>query len=673
MHFKSIFSLLFSSLLIFGLSGCGDGAAYMRDDTNTTVPANTAPVIALIGENPMILNVGDTFTDPGATATDKEDGDLTAKIVTTGTVDTSKAGTYQITYTVTDSAGNKATVVRNVVVKSGTIPPSNTPPVITLNGANPMNLNVGDTFTDPGATATDKEDGDLTAKIVTTGTVDTSKAGTYQITYTVTDSAGNKATVVRNVVVKSGTIPPSNTPPVITLNGANPMNLNVGDTFTDPGATANDKEDGDITSKIVVTGTVDTTTAGTYTLTYTITDSGGLSATTTRTVNVQSKPSAPPTLTLLPFCSDINYTIDKNRHYNIVGYLDPGATAQDDLDGDITANISVTGGPVDVSVVKDYTLTYSITDSSSNTVTATRVIRVVEANIFVTGQTKSYDTAGGEWVDKCSLKDDGFYQSGIATQFTSGTDIVTDNVTGLIWEDGIHVETNTSNPDLYCQGLSLNGITWRVPEVWELLTIADKSKYDSGIDPNFQHVRKPGLGYTWANTKMPVPHQGNNLKWLVSFLRGLDVDDAYSASHGFYGVRCVNGTSQPNPATAYQKDSNTKIVSNGNTGLEWVDNDITGGVKKTWEDAIAFCESLTTGGYTDWRLPNINEYYSIFNYENNEIDAPFDLSGTHYIWSSTSSAQPNYSTRAWVMKQSRGDSSPKSKSNPENFMCVRNQ
>lgn len=89
--------------------------------------------------------------------------------------------------------------------------------------------------------------------------------------------------------VKTGPVnPPANTPPTIQLNGDNPLNLTVNTPFVDPGATAKDLEDGDAltTSHIIRTGTVDASTTGSYILTYSVTDSGGLSASTTRTVVV---------------------------------------------------------------------------------------------------------------------------------------------------------------------------------------------------------------------------------------------------------------------------------------------------------------------------------------------------------------------------------------------------
>ena len=76
----------------------------------------TAPVITLIGSIVIELSVGDTFTDPGATATDNVDGDLTSSITSTSTVDTSVAGEYAILYSVTDAAGNAVSVYREINV-----------------------------------------------------------------------------------------------------------------------------------------------------------------------------------------------------------------------------------------------------------------------------------------------------------------------------------------------------------------------------------------------------------------------------------------------------------------------------------------------------------------------------------------------------------------------------
>jgi len=95
-----------------------------------------------------------------------------------------------------------------------------TPPVITLNGASSIILAYGDSYTDAGATASDAIDGSL--PIIVSGSVDTFTAGAYAITYTATDSAGNKSSKTRTITVSAQIL--DVTPPWIT------MSLKGGDT-----------------------------------------------------------------------------------------------------------------------------------------------------------------------------------------------------------------------------------------------------------------------------------------------------------------------------------------------------------------------------------------------------------------------------------------------------------
>jgi hypothetical protein len=75
-----------------------------------------APVIKLIGEPTLTLPAGAEYIEEGATATDDIDGDLTGSIQTSGTINTTVVGTYSITYTVSDRAGNKGSAVRTIQV-----------------------------------------------------------------------------------------------------------------------------------------------------------------------------------------------------------------------------------------------------------------------------------------------------------------------------------------------------------------------------------------------------------------------------------------------------------------------------------------------------------------------------------------------------------------------------
>ena len=102
---------------------------YVENQDCNPIHVNTPPTITLVGTNPLIFNINDTFVDPGATAIDTEDGDLTSSIVVTGSVDTSIVGTTTLTYSVTDSGGLSASTTRQVIINgvSTTTPPV-TPP-----------------------------------------------------------------------------------------------------------------------------------------------------------------------------------------------------------------------------------------------------------------------------------------------------------------------------------------------------------------------------------------------------------------------------------------------------------------------------------------------------------------------------------------------------------------
>ncbi|RUM72172.1 MAG: hypothetical protein DSZ09_01885, partial [Sulfurovum sp.] len=118
-------------------------------------------------------------------------------------------------------------------------------------------------------------------------------------------------------------------PPVITLNGGD-VTLTVGDTYTEQGATATDDRDGNV--EVTISGNVDTTTAGVYTVTYTATDTADNNATETRTVTVTlPADTTPPVITLNG--GDVTLTVGDT-------YTEQGATATDDRDGNVEVTIS---------------------------------------------------------------------------------------------------------------------------------------------------------------------------------------------------------------------------------------------------------------------------------------------------------------------------------------------
>ena len=100
----------------------------------------------------------------------------------------------------TDAAFDDAYIYLDDFVVEEAAIADTTPPVITLVGDDPVNITVGSTYTDAGATATDDVDGDITANIVTVNNVDATTIGTYTVTYNVSDAAGNAATEVTRTV-----------------------------------------------------------------------------------------------------------------------------------------------------------------------------------------------------------------------------------------------------------------------------------------------------------------------------------------------------------------------------------------------------------------------------------------------------------------------------------------
>ncbi|MGL4735848.1 MAG: glycosyl hydrolase family 18 protein, partial [Cellulosilyticaceae bacterium] len=154
------------------------------------------------------------------------------------------------------------------------------------------------------------------------------------------------------------------------IKGANDKTITVGQTF-DPmaGITALDKEDGDLTAKVKVEGEVNVNEVGTYTLTYTVTDSEGLQTTVIRTITVQAKlPNQAPVLNGVT-----DQTIKLGEAFDPMA----GVTATDQEDGNLTSQI-VVEGEVNVNQAGTYTLTYTVADSEGAQTTKTRTITVEE-------------------------------------------------------------------------------------------------------------------------------------------------------------------------------------------------------------------------------------------------------------------------------------------------------
>ena len=157
-------------------------------------------------------------------------------------------------------------------------------------------------------------------------------------------------------------------PPVITINGEEEVTIEVSvdGTYVDAGATATDEVGANL--DIVVTGTVDATQIGTYTITYTATDNYGFTSTATRTVNVVD--TTAPVISLLGD-NPLTIEVDVNGTYE-----DPGATAIDNSEESIEPYIQVNN--VDITQVGEYSVGYAASDASGNTSVKVRTVKVVD-------------------------------------------------------------------------------------------------------------------------------------------------------------------------------------------------------------------------------------------------------------------------------------------------------
>jgi hypothetical protein len=225
------------------------------DNGDGTATLTGTPAVADVGANPVVLEVTDGTAAPvqqSFTVTVTNVNDVPV-FTSTPLVSATEAAAYSYTATVTDADGDAVTI---------TAPTK--PAWLTL---------------------TDNGNGTATL----TGTPGGSDVGANSVQLSADDGFGGIGTQSFTITVTA-----SGEGPVITLNGDANVTITVGDTYTDAGATANDPQDGDITAQIVVDNPVDTGTAGTYTVTYTVQDSAGNQAQAQRTVVVQAAPPPPP-------------------------------------------------------------------------------------------------------------------------------------------------------------------------------------------------------------------------------------------------------------------------------------------------------------------------------------------------------------------------------------------
>lgn len=299
-----------------------------------------------------------------------------------------------------------------------------------------------------------------------------------------------------------------------------------------------------------------------------------------------------------------------------------------------------------------------------------------DAAVLCTGQTQCFNTYQEI---SCGQTDSPFYgqdalyaSQGYCLQksLDATTDLVTDNITGLVWQRNLPSKYDgcTGNSGAtclhdqalsYCENLEYAGYSdWRLPSPEEFATIIDYGK-EPAIDSDKLPLPKTSNKTFWTRTELVSSNLSNPKFWYVNFSNGETTDDEDKAKY----VRCVRGSQLEKPQFKVENE----IVEDTVHNLIWTKDE--NSVLSSWESALDHCQNLEYGGYDDWRLPSINELASLIDYSQKDPASLFPGISSTYFWSSTSSS---YIPNAWTVILSTGKIIYSTdKTNTARVICVR--
>lgn len=278
-----------------------------------------------------------------------------------------------------------------------------------------------------------------------------------------------------------------------------------------------------------------------------------------------------------------------------------------------------------------------------------------------TGQTQSYTTTFGE-------DQDYLINTPSFTNNNNGT--ITDNVTGLMWQQVDGGEMTIENAITYCDNLDLGGFSdWRLPTPIESFSIINHQNSNPAI--NTTYFTLTAAEYWWTSV---FENNSTTKVWCTNAGGGIgNHPKAETISAGGtkkFHARAVRNVTTPTTITNHFTDNGDGTITDNLTQLVW--QKIPNTAALTWEQALAYAEGLTIGTSSDWRLPNIKELQSLNNElaTNPSVFNPYFSSlGVHNYWSSTT--LPNQTLSAWYWNTQFGITTYDLKTNPNYVLCVR--
>ncbi|MFA5603839.1 MAG: immunoglobulin-like domain-containing protein, partial [Bacilli bacterium] len=386
--------------------------------TRTVNVFSPPPVITLVGDEFVKLYKNSVYEELGATALDEIDGDLTSDIKISGNVNPTKKGTNKIKYEVTNSFGVTGYKYRTIEVTEPTV-------TIELLGNNPYEMYVKEKYSEPGFIATHELLGDVKNRIHINSTVNPNIAGKYTIEYIYDDPDLEKAVIEKRIVE---VVAPKVT---LTLNGDDPLEMYVNETYNELGAVAIDEIDGDISHLIEITSDVIPGIVGNYTVEYKLISNYGAEEAITRRVNVVAP--------------EVILTLNGNELIEIfVGdkYQELGAKAIDDVDGDISHLIKVTGN-LNTNIVGEYQLEYVVISNYGVEKSVIRQVNVLEQS--------------GPYIIFDPEVDSMYRQTRtIKVTVTKNIRDVDNNSLKYLWSETLDRPTETAFADVFVNGANIN-------------------------------------------------------------------------------------------------------------------------------------------------------------------------------------------------------------------------
>lgn len=248
----------------------------------------------------------------------------------------------------------------------------------------------------------------------------------------------------------------------------------------------------------------------------------------------------------------------------------------------------------------------------------------------------------------------------------NGNNTVTDNVTGLVWQqDDNNATVNWGDANTYCDDLILaNNQDWRLPDIAELQYLVNFGKSNPAI--NTIMFPTTNVDHYWTSMELGANFEA----WYLDFSDGsISTQNMYTMTPTY--ARCVRG----NSANKVLYDIGNGTILEYTTGLIWQQQD--DNIQRSWQGALAYCEGLQLAGSAEWKLPDVKELLSIVDYNNQNptIDTSYfpGTNNSDYWTSSTLITNSNDGSSAWSINFGNGYTTPNIKSDgPLNLVrCVR--